>query len=230
MNKPKPKSLRQAGQKPTGGQAGHPGHTLKQVAHPDRIETHAPASHCDVCGRPLGEAATVEIRQVFYLPPLHCEVTEHRALAARCACGQVHRGAFPAEAAAQVQYGPRGKAAVVHPTRHRMLTIARTGALLGDLFGLPMSDATVLAIQEEARVRLAPTVAAMGEALKTVPVAHADETGMRTGGKLRWMHVLATPLLTWLGAHANRGKQAFDAFGGLDHKTGHRPWPTATEH
>jgi transposase len=213
LNKPKPKSLRQAGQRPTGGQQGHQGHTLEQVAHPDRIETHAPATHCEVCGRPLGEAATAEIRQVFDLPPLHCEVTEHRVLEARCVCGKVHRGAFPAAVAAPVQYGPRAKAAVVHLTHRHMLPVARTGALLGDLFGLPMSDATVLAIQDEARERLAPTVAAIGEALKTAPLAHADETGMRTGGKLRWMHVLATPLLTWLGAHANRGKLAFDAFG-----------------
>ena len=76
-----------------------------------------------------------------------------------------------------------------------------------------MSDAPVLGIQAEAQVRLAPTVAAMGEALTAAPVAHADETGMRVAGKLHWMHVLVTPLLTWLGAHPNRGKQAFDAFG-----------------
>ena len=31
LNKPKPQSLRQAGQKPTGGQQGHTGHTLKKV-------------------------------------------------------------------------------------------------------------------------------------------------------------------------------------------------------
>jgi transposase len=94
-----------------------------------------------------------------------------------------------------------------------MLPLARTGELMGDLFGLPMSDATVLAIQAEAQELLAPTVAAMGEALTVAPVAHADETGMRVAGKIHWMHVLVTPLLTWLGAHPKRGKQAFDAFG-----------------
>jgi transposase len=213
LNKPKPKSLRPKGEKPTGGQQGHPGHTLKRVAQPDLIEIHAPASHCDVCYRPVGEAAVVETRQVFDLPPLRCEVTEHRVLEAPCACGKVHRGVFPAAVTAPVQYGPRSKAAVVQLTHHHMLPLARTGELLGDLFGLPMSDATVLAIQAEAQVRLAPTVAAIGEAITRAAVAHADETGMRTGGKLHWMHVLATPLLTWLGAHPNRGKKAFDAFG-----------------
>jgi transposase len=56
LNKPKPKSLRPVGEKSTGGQQGHAGHTLKRVASPDRIETHAPASHCDVCHRPLSTA------------------------------------------------------------------------------------------------------------------------------------------------------------------------------
>jgi transposase len=215
LNKPQPKSLRQAGQKPTGGQAGHGGHTLKQVAHADRIEVHGPASHCEVCGRPLSEAVVVEVRQVFDLPPLRCEVTEHQVLQARCSCGQVQRGTFPAAVTAPVQYGPRSKAAVVQLTHHHMLPLARTGELLGDLCGLPMSDATVRAIQAEAQGLLTPTVTAIAAALTAVPVAHADETGMRVAGKLHWMHVLATPGLTWLGAHPNRGKKAFDAFGML---------------
>ena len=59
----------------------------------------------------------------------------------------------------------------------------------------------------------APTAAAMAEALKAVPIAHADETGMRVAGKIHWLHVLATTTLTWIGAHVNRGKKAFDAFG-----------------
>ena len=213
LNKPKPKSLRKAGQKPTGGQKGHTGHTLKKVAQPDHIKPHAPPSHCDACHRPLTDTVVVETRQVFDIPPLRCAVTEHQVLEARCTCGKAHRGGFPTEVSAPVQYGPRIKAAVVHLTHHHMMPVARTGDLTGDLFGLPMSDATVLAINEEARVLLAPTVAAIGEALKVTGVAHADETGMRVAGKLHWMHVMATPLLTWIGGHAKRGKEAFDAFG-----------------
>jgi transposase len=211
--KPKPKSQRQGGQKPNGGQKGHRGSTLKKVAAPDYIEPHLPPRQCDACHRSLPDAVVVETRQVFDIPPLNHEVTEHQVLEARCTCGKVHRGEFPAGVAAPVQYGPRIKAAVVHLTHQHMLPVARTGSLMGDLFGLPLSDATVLAINEEARVRLAPTVAAMGDALKTAAVAHADETGMRVSGKLYWLHVLATSTLTWIGSHMNRGKKAFDAFG-----------------
>lgn len=100
LNKPKPKSLRRAGQKPTGGQPGHTGHTLKQVEHPEHIWPHFPPSHCTACSLPLSDAVVVEIRQVFDIPPLRHEVTEHQVLEARCACGRVHRGEFPKDVAA----------------------------------------------------------------------------------------------------------------------------------
>lgn len=213
LNRPKPKSQRKAGQKPTGGQKGHAGHTLKKVAEVDHIETHAPPERCDACGGPLTNAVVVEARQVFDIPPLGHEITEHQLLEAACSCGKVHRGEFPAEVSAPVQYGPRLKAAVVQLTHHHMMPVSRTGELMGDLFGLPLSDATVLTIHAQAKARLEPTVQAIGEAFKTTPVAHADETGMNVAGTLYWLHVLATTWLTWIGCHANRGKQAFDAFG-----------------
>ena len=46
------KSLRKPSGKPSGGQLGHEGHTLKTVANPDRIIRHEPA-YCKCCGRPL---------------------------------------------------------------------------------------------------------------------------------------------------------------------------------
>jgi transposase len=84
---------------------------------------------------------------------------------------------------------------------------------MGDFFGLPMAEATVLAAGEEARDRLAATVDAIGRAIQSADVAHADETGMRVAGSLHWMHVLATTTLTWVACHAKRGRQAFDALG-----------------
>jgi transposase len=211
--KPKPKSLRAAGKNPTGGQKGHAGRTLEKSEHPDRIVFHAPPASCDVCRLPLPEATVVEARQVFDLPPTRYEVTEHRVLETRCACGRWHRGEFPEGVKAPVQYGPRLKAAVVHLTQHHMLPAQRTADLMGDLCDLPLSDATVLAAVTEASERLEATVAAIAEGVVATPVVHADETGLRVAGKLHWLHVLATGLLTWMGIHPNRGKKAFDAFG-----------------
>ena len=213
LAKPQPKSLRKGGERPSGGQEGHGGHTLKKVAVADHIETHLPPSHCADCGAVLAEPTVVESRQVFDLPRLGFEVTEHQVLASRCACGRISRGTFPADVVAPVQYGPAALAAVVHLTHQHMMPVQRTAALMGDFFGLPMAQGTVLAASEEAAVRLAPTVAWMGEAIQTAEVAHADETGMRVAGKLHWMHALVTTMLTWLGCHEKRGKLAFDALG-----------------
>ncbi len=220
FNKPKPKSLRLKGQNSTGGQKGHKGSTLKKVECPDHIENHTPPSHCDICNHAIPDGVVVESRQVFDIPAIRHVVTEHRVLESRCACGKVHRGKFPEGVSAPVQYGSNIKAAVVELTHHHMMPVARTGDLTGDLFGLPLSDATILAINEEAREILVPTVAAIGEAVKNAPVGHADETGMYVSGTLYWLHVLATPMLTWMGSHANRGKIAFDAFGLLTAFTG----------
>src|SRR5919108_3173999 len=208
--KPKPKSLRRPGKNPLGGQKGHEGHTLKKAESPDHIVLHAPPAICE-CGLPLPEATGVEARQVFDLPSLHYEVTEHRVLEA--CCGKRHRGEFPEGVNAPVQYGPGLKAAAVHLTQHHMLPAQRTADLMGDLTDLPLSDATVLAAVAEARERLEPTVTAIGQAIVAAPIAHADETGLRVYGKLPWLHVLATGLLTWMGIHPQRGKKAFDAFG-----------------
>ena len=208
----KPKSLRKPGSKATGGQQGHRGHSLKKVAEPDQVVTHAPLAHCDGCQAPLGEVAVVESRQVFDLPALRFEVAEHQVLAGQCAaCGKICRGVFPEGVSAPVQYGPAALAAVVHLSHHHMLPVQRTAALMGDLFELPMSEATVLAAGAQAKERLEPTVASIGKAIQVAKIAHADETGLRVAGSLHWMHVLATAMLTWVACHAKRGKEAFDA-------------------
>ena len=61
-------SLREPSGKPSGGQKGHKGATLRQAAEPDRIVRHA-ASHCRRCQALLGPqtARGVETRQVFDL-------------------------------------------------------------------------------------------------------------------------------------------------------------------
>lgn len=213
LSKPAPTSLRKRGERPTGGQKGHKGHTLEKVGEPDRTVRHAPPAYCDGCQSPLPEAKVAETRQVFDLPVLGFEVTEHQVLAAPCAvCGKICRGEFPDGIFAPVQYGPAALAAMVHLTHHHMMPVQRTAALMGDFFGLAVSEATVLAASEDARVRLQPTVDSIGQAIRDAKIAHADETGMRVAGSLHWMHALATTMLTWMACHTKRGRAAFDAF------------------
>jgi transposase len=71
-----PRSLREASGKPSGGQKGHKGETLRQVAEPDTTIDHYPDS-CPGCGSALATSIGYRVRQVFDLPePQPLLVTE----------------------------------------------------------------------------------------------------------------------------------------------------------
>jgi transposase len=211
LGKPNPKSLREKSGKKSGGQPGNPGKTLMRVENPDHVVVHAPPMVCDTCAASLPEPVVVETRQVFDLPEIRHEVTEHQVLQTQCRCGKLHRGAFPEDVSAPVQYGPRVLATAVYLTNQQMMPLQRTTEAIDDLFGLSVSEATVVAACAEAETRLQPTVDAIAASLQKVPVVHADESGMRINGSLHWMHVAVTGLVTWIGVHKKRGWEGMDA-------------------
>src|SRR5450830_486077 len=179
LNKPAPKSLRVGGQNPNGGQKGHPGSTLRQATQPDNIVVHDVPEQCQACQRKLPFAYVSETRQVFDLPSLQYEVTEHHAMQVICKCGRVHTGEFPVGVNAGVQYGPRAQAAMVHLNQNHAVSVQRTAVLMKDLFGLSVSQATVIKAGVDSAVLLQPTVDAIGLAAISADVLHADETGLR---------------------------------------------------
>ncbi len=113
---PRTRSLRRPSGRKPGGQKGHKGETLRQVAAPDATVDHFPEA-CSQCAAALSKATATgyRARQVFDLPePRPLMVTEHRAHRCRCArCGTETGAWFPAGVAAPVQYGPRITANVV---------------------------------------------------------------------------------------------------------------------
>ena len=226
--KPAPRSLRgKSGRKP-GGQKGHPGSTLAQVADPDQTVRHEPGS-CDGCGRGLADAPEVgvERRQVFDLPPIRVRVTEHLLITRRCACGVTSRGTAPEGVNAPVQYGPRITAIALYLYVGQFLSKKRTAAALTELFGTPLSEGSIATMTTRAAEGLGEFLNQVKDRLAGAEVVGFDETGLRVAGALHWVHCARTGKYTLITCHPKRGKAGMDAAGILDRFRGvavHDAW------
>jgi transposase len=216
LAKPTPRSLRKKTGRRPGGQHGHKGQTLAQVARPDREVRHEPGC-CGRCGAALaGRPVTgVDRRQVFDLPPVRAEVTEHQLIERECACGHRTKAAAPAGAEAPACYGPRIAAVIVYLYIGQFLSKKRTAQALAELFGTPLSPGTVAALTARAAGRLGGFLDHAREQIAASGVAGFDETGFRVDGRLHWVHCARTGKYTLLMVHPRRGKQAMEAMGVL---------------
>ncbi len=209
--KPAPKSLRKKTMRKTGGQPGHQGSTLKQVEKPDRTQYHR-VLKCACCGKMLSNEipGKIERRQVFDLPPLQLEVTEHQGETKLCECGHLNHAAFPEGVTAPTQYGPGIKAVASYLKNYQLTPYARTCELLGDLFGCAISQGTLATILSECASRLKTPLEQIKKQVEESAVVHLDETGLRVENKLHWMHTASTHTATYYGIHARRGTVAMD--------------------
>src|SRR6266487_27624 len=200
---------------PPGGQPGHRGHALSQVAVPDEIISHRPPA-CSHCQQSLLEGAGVvaERRRMLDLPAIGLQVREHQVEAVCCpSCQQITLGSFPQGMRAPVQYGPQVQALAVYLHQGQLLPVARTCEALGEICGAQISEGTLLRWVEEAAERLVPTVEHIADRVAASRLQHGDETGIRVYGMLYWLHVNCTRWLTHLAWHPSRGREAMEEIG-----------------
>ena len=214
--KPAPRSLRRKSGRKPGGQPGHPGSTLALVANPDKRLRHEPGP-CGACGSDLADAPEVgaQRRQVFDLPPMTVQVTEHQLIARRCACGTTTCGTAPAGVTAPVQYGPRITAIILYLYVGQFLSKKRTAAALAELFGTPVSEGTVAAMTRRAADGLDDFLGLLRDRIAEAEVAGFDETGLRVAGSLHWVHCARTEKYTLITCHTKRGRGGIDDAGVL---------------
>ena len=225
--KPKPKSQRRrTGRKP-GGQDGHAGRTRAQTPDPDHVVEHHPTA-CGGCGSDLADAERTGLvrRQVVDIPPIPT-VTEHRMIERTCACGTTTRAQAPQGVNAPVQFGANVRAIVCYLYLGQFLSAARTAQALSDLLGCQVSAGTVVACARRAHTALEAFTAHTAEKIAASPVAHFDETSLRVGGGLVWVHSASTNKWSLLTVHPKHGTEAMDEAGVLPAFTGlavHDAW------
>jgi transposase len=211
-------SLRGRSGKTSGGQEGHKGDTLRQVAKPDFVVPHT-ACVCEHCRSPLGakSAIGVEKRQVFDLPVRPLLVTEHRASVYRCdECRRETKAAFPAGVVSAAQYGERFKAAAIYLNIQQLIPEDRTAQAMADLFGAPtLCAASVVGWVGKKDQELQGVYERIGERVAEAKVRHLDETGYRVAGKLQWLHTTSSLAYTFYRAGEKRGAVPEELQGGV---------------
>lgn len=179
------------------------GKTLNRVENPDVVIDCEPV-RCE-CGLSQWSQA-VEIadsRQVFELPEPRLEVFEYRRIKRRCQCGRVTCGEFPDTVSAPVQYGEQVQGLVSLLSVHGCLSFGKISQLFADLFGYQLNEATAQEMLK--RTSLVMPMAVIKAGIVASEVVHFDETGIKEGGQLKWLHNASTAQLTYQFVHPKRG-------------------------
>jgi transposase len=197
---------------------GRPGVARVLHPNPDRV-VDAIVSHCPHCRADL--APSVQTPQQVYdrieLPPSKPDVTRVRLHGGRCAgCG----GRFVADAPPGLEPGsPFGKsieALVVYLHYAHAIGLERLAALMGEVFGLTISEGAISNILARARAPLGAAADAIAKRVKASRVVGSDETSARVDGQTWWEWVFVTSVAVLHIIRRSRGKAVpGDLFGDI---------------
>ena len=214
VRKPPPRSMREPSTRKPGKQPGAVGKTLTRVPDPDEVMEYRPprcrGCHADLAGAPVVD---VDRRQVVDLPPIRPVVIEHRMMSCECVCGTVTKAGAPQGVSAAVQYGPGAAAVAVYLLVAQHVPFARVVRIMADLLGLLVSPGWVNNCLARAAAALTAFRDRLRAGLAAADLVHFDETGVRVGGRLWWVHVACTALLTSYHLDERRGQEAMQRHG-----------------
>ena len=216
-----PKNSRVPSGKSSGGQPGHEGMTKALSPSLDTVIELKLKTECECGGEIIVRTDAYTVRQVTDIQPVKVITVEYRAGEGVCAqCGKIHKASFPEGVDGTVSYGEHVQAIATYLTNYQLLPLKRTTELVQDLFGLKVSQGTVVASGQEAYEKLEDAESGIKQELLESDVVNFDETGTRVDGKTQWLHSAGTRTATLYSIHEKRGYEAMDAIGILPNFTG----------
>jgi len=211
--------------KPRGGQKGRKGHhrELVPTEKADHLVEHRP-DKCAGCGHSLAgvDALTSQepVRhQVWDLPPVRAEVTEHQLHRCSCpGCGLVTLAQLPPEVP-KGAFGP-GLAALTGLLLGRYrLSRRQCESLLADGFGVTISLGGLASLEALVSQSLEAAAKAVQAAIWAAPVANVDDTGWKENDSRAVLWNINTPSLAFFMISARKdhetAKNLLGSFDGI---------------
>lgn len=219
--KPNPKGQREKSGRKPGGQKGHAGKNISLPHEPDEIKQHFPEKclRCKNLSSCVKEGLITSCGKSRYVVDVvvTTKVTEHQILqAGNCPMGEKRlTGIFPKDLKAYIQYGDSVSILVGLLNTFGAVSVNRIHVLLGSLMGVSLSTGTVQAMVGRCAAKTGTVLDKIKALFQQAPVGHFDETGIRVGGKLWWVHNSSTEALTYQTVSQRRGKIGIDENGVL---------------
>ena len=183
---------------PAGGQKpprkGRPGVARALEPNPDRIADFK-LDACPHCA--AAWPAEPQTPQLVYdrieLPPIRPDVTRVRLFGGRCACcGGRAIAAAPAGLEPGSPFGRSIEALVVYLHYAQAIGLERLRCLLGEIFGLSISEGALSNILARAQAPLAAAATVIAAQVTAAEVIASDETSVRVVKKTCWEWVFVT--------------------------------------
>ena len=207
------KSLRKPTGKKPGGQDGHKGSTLTKKESPAVIEDVA-SEFCTNCGALLDGCERVlgYVTQIVSLPQLSPVVKEIRHYITICKnCGErVQSHAKRKAGSNAVIYDDTVKALVVYLNVVLFLPYGRIAAFLKEVFGLDISQGSMVNWVNAAKASAEPAIAAIEQYIRRSSVVGFDESGIYCNKRLDWTWIAQTAYFTLLFRASGRAAKELD--------------------
>jgi transposase len=214
------KPERPAGPKPPRPSRPGVGRTLHP--DPDRIvdATLVACPHC-AAAFPVEQQTAQQLYDRIELPVLGLDprirpdVTRVRLFGGRCACcGERATAPAPSGLEPGSPFGQSIAAVVVYLHYAQAIGLERLAALMGDIFGLAISEGAISNMLARARAPLLAAAATIGATVTASPVVCSDETSARVSGKTWWEWVFVGTSAVLHIIRPSRGKAVVtDLFG-----------------